>query len=301
LTLWDSPGYEQVGRPDLREQVLDCAREADLVLLLLPALDPALQMDLDFLKDISAEVANLPCIALVTQVDRLRPLREWTPPYDWQSGDRPKERAMREAIAYRSERLGDLCRAILPLVTRDASTGRQAWNEVEVATAILNAVDPAKQLRLARFLENLDARAVAAAQIVDRYTWQMSTTQGLTALLKSPVLGFISTLSTGSPTLAYLLAEKIPVEELPVAIGKLQMAYDLYSLLAETPTKSIPFDLLALWPLLLENPASADRNAWAFGHALVEYWTQGLSIEQLRQRFTDYLERAPLSKTAIAS
>jgi Predicted GTPase len=52
------------------------------------------------------------------------------------------------------------------------------------------------------------ARSVAAAQIINHYTFQMATTQGLTALLKSPVLQFISTLTTGSPALAYVLAEK---------------------------------------------------------------------------------------------
>jgi uncharacterized protein len=47
-----------------------------------------------------------------------------------------------------------------------------------------------------------------------------------------------------------------------------------------------------LWPLLLENAASPDRNARAFGHALVEYWTQNLTVEQLRDRFEFYLKSA---------
>jgi hypothetical protein len=109
-------------------------------------------------------------------------------------------------------------------------------------------------------------------------------------MLKSPVLQFISTLSTGSPTLAYVLAQQIPVEQLPVVIGKLQMAYELFSLLnADTQTPS-NFDLLALWPLLLENQNPPDRNAWAFGHALVEYWVQHLTTEQLQERFKHYFQ-----------
>ena len=132
--------------------------------------------------------------------------------------------------------------------------------------------------------------SAAAAKIIDRYTFQMATTQGLTALLKSPVLQFISTISTGSPTLANLLAAQIPVEQLPVVIGKLQMAYELFSLL--NPDKNPHnFDLLALWSLLLENSASPENNAWAFGHALVEYWTQSLTVEQLRQRYEGYLKQ----------
>ncbi|NJP12279.1 MAG: GTPase, partial [Leptolyngbyaceae cyanobacterium RU_5_1] len=128
----------------------------------------------------------------------------------------------------------------------------------------------------------------AAAKIIDHYTFQMATTQGLATLLKSPVLQFISTLTTGSPTLAYLLAEQIPVEQLPIVIGKLQMSYDLFLLLSDTPNIH-NFDLLSLWPLLLENSAAPDRNAWAFGHALVEYWSQSLTIAQLRKRYDEYL------------
>lgn len=289
LTLWDTPGYEQVNRSDLRSQVLDYAAEADLLLLVTPALDPALQMDVDFLKDLQAIVADLPVIAIVTQVDRVRPVREWQPPYDWQWGDRPKEVAIREATQYRLEQLGEICDRVLPVVTADSQTGRVAWGIEALALSLVEALDPAKQLRLARFLRDLEARAVAAAQIIDRYTFQMATTQGLTVLLKSPVLQFISTLTTGSPTLARLLVEKIPVEQLPLVIGKLQMAYDLFLLLNPGDFNAIAFDLLTLWPLLLEHPAAPDRDAWALGHALVEYWTQNLTIDQLRQRYQHYL------------
>jgi hypothetical protein len=285
LTLWDTPGYEQVNGTELREQVLDYAADADLLLLITPALDPALQMDVDFLKDIKAEVTDLPAIAVVTQVDRLRPIREWEPPYDWKWGERLKEIAIREATAYRAQLLGDFCNLVLPVVSGDVKINRVAWGIDVLSLALLDAIAPAKQLRLARFMRDLETRTVAAAKIIDRYTFGMTTTQGVAAFLKSPVLQFISTLSTGSPALAYVLAEQIPVEQLPIVIGKLQMAYELFSLLH--PDQS--FDLRALWPMLLENSARSDRNAWAFGRALVEYWTQNLTVEQLRERFEFYL------------
>ncbi len=287
LTLWDTPGYEQVNRTDFRELVLDYGTKADLLLLVTPALDPALQMDVDFLQDMKAEVTDLPVISIVTQVDRLRPIREWQPPYDWEWGDRPKEISIREATQYRAQLLGDFSNLVLPVVTGDSKTNRSAWGVEALSLGLVEAIAPAKQLRLARFLRNLEARTVAAAKIIDNYTFQMATTQGLTSLLKSPVLQFISTLSTGSPTLAYLLAEKIPVEQLPIVIGKLQMAYELFSLLNTGESSKANFDLLALWPLLLENTSTSD--VWAFGHALVEYWTQNLTIAQLRERFNYYL------------
>jgi predicted GTPase len=288
LTLWDTPGYEQVNRADLREMVLDYAKKADLLLLVTPALDPALQMDVDFLKIIKADIADLPVITIVTQVDRLRPIREWEPPYDWQWGERPKEIAIRQATEYRIQQLGDFCDLVVPVVTGDIKTGRVPWGIEALSLRLVEAIAPAKQLRLARFLRNLEVRTVAAAKIIDHYTFQMTTTQGLATLLKSPVLQFISTVSTGSPTLAYLLAEKIPVEQLPIVIGKLQMAYELFSLLSGDNDNMLNFDLSSLWPLLLDNSTTPDRNAWAFGHALVEFWTQNLTTEQLWQRLEYY-------------
>jgi predicted GTPase len=294
LILWDTPGYEQAKRADLREMVLDYGKTADLLLLVTPAMDPALQMDVDFLKEIKVEVSDLPAIAIVTQVDRLRPIREWNPPYDWVWGDKPKEKSIREATEYRTEQLGEYCDRILPIVTQDSQQGRVSWNADILAIALIEAIDPAKQQRLARFLRDRESRIVAAAKIIDRYIFQMATTQGLTSLLKSPVLQFISTLSTGSPTLAYALAEQIPVEQLPVVIGKLQMAYDLFNLF-NTHAKPFQFDLLSLWPLLRDHRGTRDRNAWAFGNALVEYWTQKLTLEQLQSRFESYLEQQPTS------
>lgn len=286
LNLWDTPGYEQVKRSDLRDHVLDYARTADLVVLVTPALDPALQMDVDFLQEIKAENADLPCLTLVTQVDKLRPLREWEPPYDWEWGNRPKEISMREAIQYRGQFLGELASAIIPVVTEDSQTGRQKWNIDEVAIALYAAMNPAKQSRLARFLRDLDTKVVAAAKIIDDYTFKMTTTQGLTALLKSPILQFISTFSTGSPALANVLAEKIPVEQLPVVVGKLQMAYDLFTLLNNDPSRK--FDLLTLWGLVVDNSTPPDKAAWSFGHGYVEYLTQNLTIEELINRVKFY-------------
>jgi uncharacterized protein len=306
LTLWDSPGYEQASREDLRSQVLTYAATADLLLLVTPALDPALQMDRDFLQELKNTAPDLPVVTIVTQVDRVRPLREWTPPYDWQWGTRPKEVAIREATAYRNEFLAEYCDLVLPIVNADPNIDsaeptlreRAAWGIDTLSLALLQKIEPSKQIRLARFLCNLDARIVAAAQIIDRYSLQMTTTQGLTQLLKSPVLEFISTMTTGTPALAQVLAAQIPVEQLPVVIGKLQMAYDLHSLLNTSQPQSLmkslgtsfDFDLRSMWPLLLNNSAAPNKNAYAFGHTLVEYWTRSITVDRLSERFSHYLQ-----------
>jgi hypothetical protein len=87
-----------------------------------------------------------------------------------------------------------------------------------------------------------------------------------------------------------LLAEQIPVEQLPIVIGKLQMAYELFSLLSSDTANAPKFDLLSLWSLLLATSTTSDREAWALGHALVEYWTQALTSTELRERFEHYLK-----------
>ena len=285
LYLYDTPGYEQVDRREYQEQVIDYSNDVDLILLLNPALDPALQMDLDLIK----QLPSIPIITVITQVDRLRPFREWQPPYNWQTGNSPKEISIREAIKYRQEILGEFCTQFLPIVTADYGDSlRQPWHDDILALKILDAIEPAKQIRLARFFRNLEARSIAGAKIIDKYTFQMATSQGLTALLKSPILQFISTLTTGSPRLAYLLAEKIPVEQLPIVIGKLQLAYELFNLLSNQENKR-QFDLLSLWTLIVESNTLPEDDAWAFGHALVEFWTKNLNVSQLEQRYRYYL------------
>ena len=95
----------------------------------------------------------------------------------------------------------------------------------------------------------------------------MGTAQGLTALIKSPLLKFLSTFLTGSPALAIVLSERLPIEQSPVVLGKLQMAYELYMLLA--PAASLrKFGVLSIWPLLLERSNVLSQETWALGHAL---------------------------------
>ena len=290
LALWDTPGYEQADRADYRQLVLDYAREADVLLLVNPALDPSLQIDASFLQDMLEQQPDLAAIAVVTQVDRLRPLREWTPPYDWREGERLKEQNIRKAVTYRAEQLGEFCELTLPVVNGDRSLQRQAWGINDLSVALVEEIDPVKQARLARFLRDREAKAIAAAKVIDRYRFQMATTQGLATFLKSPILQVLSTMVTGSPALAHLLAAEIPVEMLPRVIGKVQMAYELFGIVGDR--RSATVNLVELWPLIVKNSATPDLDAWAFGHTVAEHWQQGDSSESLTQRYETFLTEA---------
>ncbi|MBT9317494.1 GTPase family protein [Leptothoe spongobia] len=291
LNLIDSPGYEQISRGDFRDLVLEQAANADLLVLATPALDPALQIDKTFLHDLKAAEQYPPTVVALTQVDRLRPVREWQPPYDWQAGERSKEASIRDAVAYRIETLGEV--TVVPLVTYDSD--RTAWNDETLALKLVETLGNAKQYRLARFLTNQTALAAAAAKLIDQYTFQMTTTQGVTELLKSPILRYISRMMTGSDLLATALMEKIPVEHAPVVIGKLQLAYELFNLLAKEESS---FDLAVLWPTLLDNDAPPEQNAWAFGHALTAYWLG--ETNRLDRAFDRYLQEYGQADASIA-
>jgi len=293
LNLWDTPGYEQVDQVELRAQVLEQAHQADVILLVNPALDPALDADALFLDEVSRSGQSVPSLLVMTQADRLRPLREWQPPYDWKTGDRPKERNIRAAVAYRQEQLGQWVQQVLPIVTQSTADSRAAWGADALALHLIDTIAPAKSERLAQVLRSREARIAAAIRLVERYALQMASGQGIVALVKTPLFAAISARFTGSAELGNLLAQSIPAEQGPVVISKMMLTYELAGLLNESNVLFRPGEILKLWPLLLQgSDRPPTHNAWAWGQALVEYWTQDLSTEVLKTRFEHYLDQA---------
>jgi predicted GTPase len=293
LILWDSPGYEQVDQADFRRQVLAQATAADVLLLVSPVLDPSLEADVAFLQDLAREGRDLPSFLVLTQVDRLRPIREWEPPYDWQQGDRPKERNIRAAVAYREEQMGEWVQQVFPLVTRAEADGRAGWGSDDLARQLVEAIAPAKSQRLAQFLRSRDARITAATRLIERYAIQMTSSQGIIALVKTPLFAFLSARFTGTPELGLLLAQSIPAEQVPVVASKMMLTYELAGLLNEHGNLFRPGEIAKLWPVLLTTSDRAPaQNAWAWGQALVEYWTKDLTAQALKSRFEYYLEQS---------
>lgn len=292
LNLWDSPGYEQSNRPDIQEKVLLQAQQADLIIVVTPALDPALLMDLNFLRQVKSQSPDMPVLVVVSQVDRLRPLKQWDNSYNWKFPTRAKEIAIQEAVQYRIDSLGQFCDLVLPLVSADNQQHRIAWGDEEIALALLERIDPAKQFKLARFLSNRKAKAATAAKIIEHYTTMIATGVGIVSLVKSPLLGYISIFLKIPPDLTYLLAQKIPVEQLPLVVGKLQMAFELFTLLnsQKLDKNKFEFDLLSLWPILLRSDPPLERNMLAFGQILIAHYTGIVPIDKLSQEFEKYLE-----------
>jgi predicted GTPase len=107
--LIDSPGLGT--RPGDAALLIENAAEADLVLWVVAAHRADRDADRRALHDFRLHFAERlnrrrpPVVLVVSQIDRLRPFQEWSPPYDLQS-DRPKAMAIREAISAIAEELG---------------------------------------------------------------------------------------------------------------------------------------------------------------------------------------------------
>ena len=107
LVLLDTPGYSDAGAT--REQLLatrEAVRQADLILLVMAATSPAKQADATMLSELFGwfrEQHHLkppPVVGVVSKIDGLSPVMEWSPPYDWSQPIRPKEVSIREAVNY---------------------------------------------------------------------------------------------------------------------------------------------------------------------------------------------------------
>jgi small GTP-binding protein len=128
-TILDTAGYGQDG-PNEAElaAAAQAAQEADLILLVTAANNPGRKPDVDLLDGLKfyfAERPNLkmsPVVVVVNQVDLLSPKSEWSPPYNWQSGTRPKEANIRECMAAVREQIGNRAVGVVPVCARTGET-----------------------------------------------------------------------------------------------------------------------------------------------------------------------------------
>src|SRR2546430_3838016 len=70
--------------------------------------------------DWSSDVCSSDLIlGVLTHIDLLSPAMEWQPPYDWQKGERPKEKNIRAAVEAAKEQLGGLVDVVVPVCTTE--------------------------------------------------------------------------------------------------------------------------------------------------------------------------------------
>jgi hypothetical protein len=88
-------------------------------------------------------------LGVLTHVDRLSPVLEWAPPYDWAHPTRPKEESMHQAVDYLRGIFGAGLDGIVP-VCADFAGGRVHGVEEELVpgmTALLGEAAARSMLR----------------------------------------------------------------------------------------------------------------------------------------------------------
>ncbi len=155
LDVLDTVGYGHEGpRADDLKATEQAAREADVLLLVLHARNPARAADVQMLQRLRAWFADRPdlrmppLVAVLTHIDLLSPALEWSPPYDWHNPTRPKEKSIAAAVdAVREQLGGDV--EVVPVC---AAEGKAFNVTEELLPAVLGRMDEAHAVALLRCL-----------------------------------------------------------------------------------------------------------------------------------------------------
>lgn len=171
LSLIDTVGFGVDGavEADVKNAV-DAVKLADVVILAVPARSAARAPEVSFLDRIRAafaarpELRLPPVIVALTQIDHLTPAMEWAPPYNWETGGRPKEKSIREAVAAAREAFAGRVAEVVPVCGAD---GRVLWVRDELMPEVANRLSEARGVSLLRAL-HIDAAAHRTKKVVDQ-------------------------------------------------------------------------------------------------------------------------------------
>ena len=110
--------HEQQASKD-HQALVRQAEKSDVVIITVSAVDPACLLDKNILQQLR-QLTNGPRIVVaLTHIDKLRPLREWKPPYDWQAPTSIKADAIKQAMMHLAGCLDVAIEHIVPLCLRE--------------------------------------------------------------------------------------------------------------------------------------------------------------------------------------
>jgi uncharacterized protein len=187
LQLLDTAGYGHDGpKADQLKATQNAAKQADLIVLVLHARNPARQADLMMMTALRAwfaanpELKMPPVLAVLTHIDLLSPSMEWSPPYNWREPQRPKAKSIAEAVAAVREQLGDFLAGVVPVC---ALPGKTVGVDEDFLPALVGLLD---EVRAVAFLRCL--RAEIDAQKVRKVFYQLLEVgkEGLRQFLQTP-------------------------------------------------------------------------------------------------------------------
>jgi predicted GTPase len=180
LVLLDTVGFATEGATEkqLRE-TRQALKQSDLVLFVMNANSPAREPDREMLAtladwfEVRKELKPIPVLGVLTHIDLLSPVMEWSPPYDWQSGKRPKEISIREAVEYNRELFEATLAGVVP-VCADVDRERVFGVEEFVLPAITTLLDNARACSVLRTLHE-EMNQDRAQRVVKQF-WNVGKT-----------------------------------------------------------------------------------------------------------------------------
>lgn len=151
LKLVDMPGLD--GDKKSTKNVLEQMTQSDLVLWVLKANQSSRQLDLALAKEFEAfyqhpkniSLKRPKLIGVVNQVDKLKPISEWYPPYDLNDTDNPKSMTIQAAMAFNQNLLP--FDQVLPLAIPE---NKPMYGLLELQEEIQHKCDEAKNVQLNR-------------------------------------------------------------------------------------------------------------------------------------------------------
>ncbi|HLW65176.1 MAG TPA: GTPase [Gemmataceae bacterium] len=188
LTLLDTTGYGNEGpREDQLRATEDVCRGADLILLVLHARNPARQADALMLEKLARwfsqhpELRMPPVLGVLTHIDLLSPMMEWSPPYDWLNPKRPKEQQIQLALKTAQEQLPGMIAGVVPVCT---ALGKTFGIQEALLPAVAGKLGEARTVGLLRCLQaeadegkiqKVFQQLLAAGKEAARAAWEHAT------------------------------------------------------------------------------------------------------------------------------
>lgn len=156
LAVVDTVGFGVEGPTDADiANAMDAARNADVVILAVPARSAARAPEVQFLDRVREAFGRQPQLRLppvvvaLTHIDQLTPAMEWAPPYNWESGTRPKEKNIRDAIAAAKEAFGPRVGEVVPVC---GMSGKEYNIREGLVPEVARQLDDARGVSLLRAL-----------------------------------------------------------------------------------------------------------------------------------------------------
>ncbi|MGY6277928.1 GTPase family protein [Methylomonas sp. MgM2] len=110
--------YHELQSVKERKSLIKKVERSDQVIVMISAINPAFKIDKAILDNIK-QMSNAPrIIVALTQIDKLRPLREWNPPYDLTTPCSPKAETIRHFMINLAQQLAIDVEQIVPLCLR---------------------------------------------------------------------------------------------------------------------------------------------------------------------------------------